>query len=440
MKILHTSDWHLGHTLHEVSRETEHDAFLAWLLGTIEKHDVDALIVTGDVFDSSNPPATAQRTWYRFLVEAGRRRPGLRVVAIAGNHDSAGRLEAPREVLAALQVTVVGELPTVEGELDAERLLVPLVDRSGAKAWVAAVPYLRAVDLAAFGGSGDAERSAEVEAELELEANDASGGDGLTVRIRNVYARASALLRARRGDGEATILTGHLYAAGSNVSDLSERKIQRGNQEVVPHDAFGDEHAYVALGHLHLPQTVGKRENVRYAGSPIPLSLDEADYPHQVVLVELDGGRTTRIETIRVPRTVDILRLPAGGSAPLAEVVRVLKELPPDPDPGRRGADLRPFLAVRLLVDTGEPGWRAEIEAAVEGKDARLLRIDRTSTGSGKTAIDQTERSLSEVTPEEVFRMKYASAFERELPDELLAAFRELLAEAGETEETGARA
>ena len=88
MRLLHTSDWHLGHTLHEASREEEHTAFLEWLLATIGSRDVDALLVT-----------------------AGQRRPGLQVVAIAGNHDSAKRLEAPREVLASLDVTVVGELP-----------------------------------------------------------------------------------------------------------------------------------------------------------------------------------------------------------------------------------------------------------------------------------------------------------------------------------------
>ena len=104
MRLLHTSDWHLGHTLHEAPREEEHAAFLAWLVATIGERDVDALLVTGDVFDSSNPPASAQRSWYRFLVAAGQCRPGLQVVAIAGNHDSAARLDAPREVLAALDV------------------------------------------------------------------------------------------------------------------------------------------------------------------------------------------------------------------------------------------------------------------------------------------------------------------------------------------------
>ena len=275
MRLLHTSDWHLGHTLHEASREEEHAAFLEWLLDTIEERDVDALLVTGDIFDSSNPPASAQRSWYRFLVAAGQRRPGLRVVAIAGNHDSAARLEAPREVLAALDVTVVGELPRVDGRLDPERLLVPLSDRDGVRrAWVAAVPYLRPSDLAGLPGAGDDE-------------GEALGVDPKATRVAAVYAEAAAAARRKKRDGEAIVLTGHLYAAGTKLSELSERKIQKGNLEAVSLDAFDEDVAYVALGHLHLAQMVGGRENVRYAGSPIPLALSEAGYRHEVVLVEL---------------------------------------------------------------------------------------------------------------------------------------------------------
>ncbi len=419
MRLLHTSDWHLGHTLHEASREEEHAAFLEWLVATIGERDVDALIVTGDVFDSSNPPASAQRSWYRFLVAAGQRRPGLQVVAIAGNHDSAARLEAPREVLAALDVTVVGELPRVDGGLDPERLLVPLCDRSGVtRAWVAAVPYLRPSDLTGFATGADGE------------GEDGPAVDPGASRITAAYAEVAALAKSRRRDGEAIVLTGHLFAAGGLLSEKSERKIQKGNLEVVSSDSFDGDAAYVALGHLHLAQRVGDRENVRYAGSPIPLSLDEAGYPHQVVLVELEGARAKSVETIRVPRSVEILRLPESGPARLAEVLPILRGLPADGDPERRGPDRRAFLEVRLLVEANEPSWRSEIESAVAEKSVRLLRVDRSSTGTGDAAHEQTERSLAEVTPEEVFRMKYAREHGGEPWPELLAAFHELLAEA----------
>ena len=190
MRILHTSDWHLGQTLHDLPRDEEHAALLAWLLDRITEYDIDALLVTGDIFESSNPPAQAQRSWYRFLAQAGQRRKGLQVVAIAGNHDSSSRLEAPREVLQALDVHVVGELPQGEEGLDAERLIVSLKDRTGSvKALVAAVPFLRTTDVQPVTGQG------------------ATGGEGLAVAagtldpliegVRKVYEEAAGALRAR---------------------------------------------------------------------------------------------------------------------------------------------------------------------------------------------------------------------------------------------------
>src|SRR5688572_7407237 len=148
MRLLHTSDWHLGHTLYDTSREAEHAAFLEWLLDTLEAHKVDALLVAGDIFDTANPSAEAQASWYRFVAQARIRCPKLDVVVIGGNHDSAARLDAPDPLFAALDVRVVGGLPKARGSVDLERLLVPLKNAQGkVGAWVAAVPYLRPADL-----------------------------------------------------------------------------------------------------------------------------------------------------------------------------------------------------------------------------------------------------------------------------------------------------
>ena len=148
MRLLHTSDWHLGHTLYDTSREAEHTAFLDWLLDTLEAQKVDALLVAGDIFDTANPSAEAQASWYQFVARARRRCPRLDIVVIGGNHDSAARLDAPDPLFAALDVRVVGGLPRAQGVVDLERLLVPLRDAQGeVGAWVAAVPYLRPADL-----------------------------------------------------------------------------------------------------------------------------------------------------------------------------------------------------------------------------------------------------------------------------------------------------
>ena len=149
LRIFHTADWHLGHHLHGVSRQLEHQRFLDWLLDELQNKQADALIVAGDIFDSANPSSAAQSQLYDFLVKARTRLPNLDIVLVGGNHDSASRLDAPSPILNALGVTVVGGLSRDDqGNIDWERLLVPLTNAAGEiKAWCGAMPFLRNADL-----------------------------------------------------------------------------------------------------------------------------------------------------------------------------------------------------------------------------------------------------------------------------------------------------
>src|SRR5687767_5611168 len=143
MRLLHTSDWHLGHTLKEVTREREHAAFLAWLLELCTREAPEVMVITGDVFDSATPPASAERMWFEVLAAARRIRPAMDIIAIAGNHDSPARLGAPSAVLRELGVHVIGGLPRQPGgALDLDRILLPVAGGAGL---VAAVPFLRPV-------------------------------------------------------------------------------------------------------------------------------------------------------------------------------------------------------------------------------------------------------------------------------------------------------
>jgi exonuclease SbcD len=406
MKLLHTSDWHLGHTLHGLSRELEHEVFLAWLLDTLEARATDALIVAGDIFDSANPPASAQRLFYRFLADARRRCPELEIVVVAGNHDSASRLEAPRPLLDGLGMHVVGALArTVDGDLDATRLLVPLRSRGGAtEAWCLAVPFLRPVDLWTA---------------------DSGEGDPLIDAVRAVYREAVERAAERLRPGQALVATGHLYMVGGQVSALSERKILGGNQHALPADLFGPRVAYAALGHLHLAQAVGGRDTVRYSGAPLPLSLDEGGYPHQVVEVELAAGGVSRIDPLRTPRTVEILRVPGADHAPLEAVLDALKELALDRD---LAPERWPYLEVRVRLERPEPGLRRQVEEALAGRPVRLLKISPVYAGTKTPLADATPaRLLQEITPDEVFRLRYGQCHEGEPPPELLDAYHALL-------------
>lgn len=415
MRILHTADWHLGHVLHEQPREAEHRAFLSWLLDLLASEEVDALLVCGDVFDSANPPASAQAAWYGFLAEAAVRCPGLQVVAVAGNHDSPARLEAPSPVLSALKVHVVGALPRDGGGLDAGRIVHPLRSRRDGRvaAWVAAVPYLRLADVP--GGDGE-------------EPPDVVGG------VRGVYSRVLDAARERREAGQALLATGHCYMQGTRLSEESERKVLGGNLHPLPDDLFPTDVAYAALGHLHFPQAVGKRGNVRYSGSPIPLSLGEAPYPHQVCVVDLDSDRLAEVRPFRVPRLVPILRLPQDGHAEPEALLDLLRALPPAPARGPGEPDLRPYLEARVKVERSNALLRQEIEDTLEGRDARLLRVSTFQRPEGPPSAGEATVSLSDLTPEAVFRRLWDKGHDAPPPEATLAAFHELVEAAAREE------
>jgi exonuclease SbcD len=398
MRLIHSSDWHLGHMLRgEVTRELEHQAFLAWLLERCVAEAADALVITGDVFDTATPPASAERMWFDLLAAARRARPAMDIVAIAGNHDSPARLGASSSVLRELGVHVIGGLPrTAGGALDLDRILIPV---AGGRGLVAAVPFLRPVDT-----------PAEV-------------ADPLAAVYRDVIAAA----RARRAPDQALIVTGHLYLAGADAQFLSERRVSIGGQESAPLRLFPDDISYVALGHIHRPQRVG-RDTIRYAGAPIALSLDEADYKHQALAIDFAGAAVAEIRALPAPRVIDIVRVPRRGAAPLAEVLDALGALPPAL-PG--GIDpVRPYLEVVVALERPEPRLRALVEAALEGKRARLVYLHAEHTGDRAALGDRvTLQRLAELDPREVFVRLWARGHAAPPPPAVLAAFDRLLSE-----------
>ncbi len=404
VRIIHTADWHLGHTLHEFSRELEHRHFLAWFLDALGEQRADALLIAGDIFETANPSAMAQEMWYRFLAEARRRYPKLDIVVIGGNHDSAARLDAPRPILSAQDVFMVGGLPRqADGGLEMDRLLAPLHDSDGCvKAWVAAVPYLR---------RGDLPRIEDVE-------------DRLIGGVRQVYAEVIAAARERCSADQALLAMGHCYMFGSQLSERSERPILGGNQHALPADIFPDGVAYVALGHLHLPQYVVPG-HIRYSGSPIPLSLKERTYRHQVLLVELEDAERVSIRPLYIPRTVELLRIPEQGSRPLAEILSHLHALPMA---DQESQDEWPYLEIHVSLPTPEPTLRADVESALESRRVRLVGLHTEYTGTGAALGDTVEpQPLNELGVEDVFLKCWHVKYEEPPSAELIAAFHELV-------------
>ncbi|MGY6037897.1 exonuclease SbcCD subunit D C-terminal domain-containing protein [Aeromonas sp. AE23HZ002T15] len=407
MKILHTADWHLGHQLHGHERRFEHDAFLDWLADTIKGRQIDALLVAGDLFDTANPPASAWQQLYRFLARLRAELPHLNMVLIGGNHDSPSKLDAPHELLRAFDLHLVGSISRdAEGRLETDRLLVPLQDKTGkVAAWCAAVPFLRSSDL-------------RVE---QLE----EGQDRLIEGVRQIYATVLDAGRARCEPDQALIAMGHAYLAAGQLSELSERRVLGGNQHALPADIFA-EADYTALGHLHLAQSPAP--GVYYSGSPLPLSLAEANYNHQVLEVTLEHGKLVGLERIPVPRAVEMIRLPESALDEALNAIAAL-EVPPLP------TEAQPFLEVRLLLPRPEARIRERVLAAMADKPVRLARISTRYQGSGQGLADgASRRRLDEISPTEVFRLCYQRQFEGEPSPELVASFEEILVQAKESE------
>lgn len=289
IRILHTADWHIGQTLRGFSREHEHRKVFDRLEEIVVERDVDALVIAGDVFDSQNPSGEAQQLFYNTLVRLSRARPQMTTVIVAGNHDAAGRLEAPRPLLEAFNIRVVGNVRRRAASTRPSRHLVPIADSSGTvAAHVLAVSYPTAACLP------------------NLMRLDSEAGSSVIAGVRSLYAEFVETLR-QEIDGLPFVVMGHLHVAGGVESEGAERRILIGGQHAVPHDVFPAEASYVALGHLHKAQAVG-RDNVRYSGSLIPLSATEQPYAHGVTLVSLDGARVIS-EHIPIDRPVPFLSL-----------------------------------------------------------------------------------------------------------------------------------
>ncbi len=273
MKILHTADWHIGQRLHERQRTDEHEKFLDWLLGIIQKHQVELLLVSGDIFDTALPSSDSTNLYYRFLYRLFDETDAYTVIT-AGNHDSARHLEAPREFLEMGRIYVVGLA-------DDPTKCVFTFPADNPRVAVAAVPYLSESDLR------------HLSYETEVDRN-----ERYREWLKTFYADCVAEMPAEL----PKILMGHLFVQGGKIGD-SERNVQIGGATATHVSDFPENVNYVALGHLHRPQTIkGTDYPVRYSGSPIPLRFNEARYRKKVYLLEFsDDGTRIRDEEIEVP-------------------------------------------------------------------------------------------------------------------------------------------
>ena len=405
MKLLHTSDWHIGRTLYGRKRYAEFEAFLNWLAALIEERDIDVLLVSGDVFDNTTPSNRAQELYYSFLCRVAAS-PNRHVVVTAGNHDSPSFLNAPKELLKFLNVHVVG----CASDTPADELIVLSGPDREPRLIVCAIPYLRDRDI----------RIAEAGESIEDKERKIIEG------IRNHYRMVCDLAEQKRTSLEKPVpivAMGHLFAAGGQTVDGDGvRELYIGTLAQVRSDVFPESIDYLALGHLHVPQRVSGSDFIRYCGSPLPMGFGEAQQEKGVVLVEFSGNIPT-VTNVFVPR-FQVLKTLRGDWQIIAEAIEALKS---------EGSTAW----LEIVYEGGEiaGSLRELLDEAIEGTGLEILRVKNTRVLELAMKDMDTEKTLDDLDVTDVFKRCLES---HEVPQEqhpgLLSAYQEIIVSLNEAD------
>ena len=377
MRIIHTSDWHLGQYFYTKSRAAEHQAFFQWLIEQIKIHQVDGLIVAGDIFDTGSPPSYARELYNRFVVDL--QATGCQLIILAGNHDSVATLNESKSLLSYLNTNVITSAHT-----NPEEQVIVLNNRQQQPAAiVCAIPFLRPRDIMT---SQAGESTRQKQAHLQ---------QAITEHYQACYQQALSL-REQHNIAVPIIATGHLTTVGVSSSD-AEREIYIGTLDAFPAQAFPPAD-YVALGHIHRAQTVAKTEHIRYSGSPITLSFDELSSPKSVYLVEFDRRNLAAVTPLFVP-TFQPMKLIKGS---LSEIEQQLKPF----------ADANHPQPVWLDIEVTSQSYLGDLQKQIELLTADLpveVILLRRSKEQRQQMLQQHEKeTLAELTVEDVFQRRLA--------------------------------
>lgn len=399
MRILHTADWHIGKKLHTYDLSEDFDLWISWLSDFISREKVDVLLVSGDVFDLANPSAAARSQYYQSLVKLKEKVP--QIILTGGNHDSPAMLNAPKELMSALNLQVIGGLPE-----NIEEALIPLKNEKGeTEIIIAAIPYLRNPDLKNH-------QQVIKTYEDRLKA--------LREGIAEIYRKAEEACKDLYPN-LPVLAMGHLFAAGVEASD-SERDIQIGNAAKVYSSAFGDYFNYVALGHIHKPQQVSANIPVYYSGSPLALSFSERENEKRVLLIDTERGWEP--ESHPIPQFRKLIKI--NGN--LDKIKIALDELP-------ENGGLTHLIEIELHEEQYQIKLIQDVEQVIADFDKEGYQIVKHRVRFAK-ALKQTgdlyeeHINLEELQPEHVFDKRLEQEeYSDEEKNEIRSAFIELLEE-----------
>ena len=385
MRLLHTSDWHLGKRLFDKERYDVFEKFLAWLLSTIRQERVDTLIVAGDIFDTAVPTNKSLRLYYDFLSQLTSSEC-RHVVIVSGNHDSPTLLEAPKGILENFGVHVIGGAESPEDEV------IELKDKAGnLEGVVCAVPFLRERDILRLKDDSTLSRAEEIQLAVEN-------------HYKSVVKAAIDRMGAKR---VPLIATGHLFTVGSpKGEDVNELYI--GATGAVPVNIFPPGSENLALGHIHRAYSIGGDKTRNYCGAPIPLTFEEANLEKLVRLVDFEPDEI-KVADIQVPKFDRLVSVQGSQT----EISTKLKEL--------AGQDEKILVEVIHTGKANAINLTGEVSEQTSGTKIEVLRVFDETKKANCLANDGDEMEIGELTWENVFEKKLKNeTFEGEVSEEEL--------------------
>jgi len=374
MKILHTSDWHLGQYFYGKSRADEHLQLINWLVVLVEEQQIDAVIIAGDVFDTGTPPSYARELYFSLVAQLNQL--GCQLVVLAGNHDSVAMLSESKQVLSHLNTHVIACANKSDTE---EQQLIELTNKQGQHmATLCAIPFIRPKDVVkSLAGQSLQEKQQQLQ-------------QGISNHYHHLYEKAQQL-------GKPVIMTGHLTTVGATTSD-SVREIYIGNLEAFPASQFPPAD-YIALGHIHRPQLVAKNERIRYCGSPIALSFDETGQEKQVVIIEADESSITNI----TPQAIPCFQPMATLKTTIDKLAPSLQELA-----DQHHHDKPLWLDIEIQATGYLDDISARVQEVINDLPIEALMIRRAKASRQKMARNNKQQTLAELTVDDVFNERLA--------------------------------
>lgn len=396
IKILHTSDWHIGKQLHGYDLSEDLNMFFNWLLHFIQTEEIGVLLVSGDIFDQANPSQAAFKQYYdllRKLVPLN-----IKTIITGGNHDSAAALNAPADLLKAFDISVIG------GATQTENFFIP-IQKNNETIVVAAVPYLRDRDI----------RKSVAGENYHTKIEQIKEG------LRSYFSMINVHYQENFKDAFFIIMA-HLYAQGSQLSD-SERGIQIGNQAGIEAEMFGGIPHYVALGHIHKPQVISRSQNIHYCGSPIPLSFSEKEDCKQINVLTIENNQIKNLDIVPIPSFRKLVHF--TGS--LEEIKNKIR---------RYSAETELQSLAEIIVDETDESIeiRYAFEEFITSDPNPKLKIVKSRLNflnqiSGSSVGFEKNTDVADVTPLQMFEKRLEMEGELSNKEELLTAFREILEE-----------